>query len=60
MSASRVKKELSDCQKDEETTGVSASSKGESFEELVGVINGPEDTPYAGGVWHLDITIPEK
>lgn len=26
---------------------------------FTGVINGPSDTPYAGGIFRVDITIPQ-
>ena len=59
-SVSRVRKELVECQKDYEITGVTAESISEDLKSLKGTICGPESTPYAGGVFHLDISIPAK
>jgi len=39
---------------------VIASVVGDSMTHLLGVINGPEGTPYEGGVFQVDIEIPSE
>ncbi|DAZ93826.1 TPA: hypothetical protein N0F65_009334 [Lagenidium giganteum] len=56
----RVRKELIECQKDSQISGVTAVPRGDSLEHLIGTIYGPPGTPYAGGIFHLEITIPSK
>jgi len=56
-----VKKELEECAKDEELTGVSIRLVKEGdFTRLKGKIKGPVDTPYEGGIFKVDIEIPDK
>eukprot|EP00924_Labyrinthula_sp_SR-Ha-C_P013287 maker-scaffold_45-snap-gene-1.110-mRNA-1 protein AED:0.05 eAED:0.05 QI:56/1/1/1/1/1/4/77/208 len=62
---SRLKKELEDCKKDEETSGIKAvkrnpndTSKG-SVRELTGTIFGPDDSVYAGGKFQIEINVPK-
>nr|CCA27209.1 ubiquitinconjugating enzyme E2 putative [Albugo laibachii Nc14] len=54
----RIQKELLECQKDLQLSGVSASQNGDSLDHLKGTICGPPGTPYEGGVFHIDIHIP--
>jgi len=42
------------------TTGVKVQMLGDSLMRLTGEIRGPPDTPYATGVYKLDIEIPEN
>lgn len=39
-------------------SGVSARPKGDNVSHLLGSIEGPGDTPYEGGVFQVDITVP--
>ncbi len=55
----RIRKELEECQKDVETSGVSAYARHEGvLDSLIGTIRGPEGTPYANGLFLLEINIP--
>ncbi|KAF4121872.1 ubiquitin-conjugating enzyme (huntingtin interacting protein 2) [Geosmithia morbida] len=57
----RVAKELQDIQADRDNSGVSAvPADGSSLSSLYGYITGPPDTPYAGGTYHIKITIPDS
>ncbi|CAI5700817.1 unnamed protein product [Peronospora effusa] len=57
----RVRKELDECQKDSELSGVTAVPlHSTSLSELRGSIRGPEATPYEGGYFQLEIIIPPK
>mmetsp|Transcript_11948 Transcript_11948/g.14458 ORF Transcript_11948/g.14458 Transcript_11948/m.14458 type:complete len:199 (+) Transcript_11948:17-613(+) len=53
----RLKKELSECQKDT-SSGITVSTI-EEFRHLEGIIKGPDSTPYDGGVFKVDIVIPD-
>ncbi|KDO32440.1 hypothetical protein SPRG_02917 [Saprolegnia parasitica CBS 223.65] len=56
----RIRKELEECQKDVETSGVSAHARQPGvLDALVGTIRGPEGTPYANGTFVLEINIPK-
>mmetsp|Transcript_1534 Transcript_1534/g.2490 ORF Transcript_1534/g.2490 Transcript_1534/m.2490 type:complete len:200 (-) Transcript_1534:1371-1970(-) len=61
----RLTKELAEVCKDDGTSGVTAvvsessKSKG-SNRNLTGKIKGPDGTPYEGGVFEIDITIPKQ
>jgi len=48
----RLGKELLDCQKDK-SSGITVVSVGGSNKHLEGTINGPEGTPYEGGVYKV-------
>lgn len=39
-------------------SGVSARPKGDNISHLFGSIQGPGDTPYEGGIFEVDITVP--
>lgn len=58
MSHARLGRELVDCQRDRESSGVFAETVGDSLTHLRGVVQGPEDSPYEGGVFEVDIRIP--
>eukprot|EP00954_Amorphochlora_amoebiformis_P029563 1393347-Amorphochlora_amoeboformis.AAC.1 len=53
-------RELKEIQKESSTAGVSAKLHGGKLTHWKGEIKGPEDTPYEGGVFVVDIKIPEN
>nr|AFK44991.1 unknown [Lotus japonicus] len=56
----RVQKELVECSKDAEGSGIRVVPKGDtSLVLLLGTIPGPVGTPYEGGVFQIDITLPD-
>lgn len=55
----RVQKELVDCRKDAEGSGIRVALKGDNLVNLIGTIPGPTGTPYDGGVFQIDITLPD-
>ncbi|CAH2070456.1 unnamed protein product [Thlaspi arvense] len=56
---SRVQKELQDCEKDKDSSGIRVCPKSDNLTRLTGTIPGPTGTPYEGGTFQIDITIPE-
>ncbi|GJN16879.1 hypothetical protein PR202_gb03904 [Eleusine coracana subsp. coracana] len=59
VDVSRVQKELRECNRDQEVSGVSiALHDGASISHLTGTIAGPKDTPYEGGTFIIDIRLP--
>jgi ubiquitin-protein ligase len=56
----RVRKELEECQRDTHLSGVYAETKGGAADRLQGTIQGPEGTPYEGGVFTIEIIIPPQ
>jgi len=57
----RIKKELKDFQKKKnDGAGVEAEVVGKDMQHWVGRLKGPEDTPYAGGIFTVDIKIPDQ
>lgn len=56
----RVQKELVECSKDSEGSGIKVSQKSDDLVQLMGIIPGPVDTPYAGGTFQIDITLPGR
>ncbi|CAA6660005.1 unnamed protein product [Spirodela intermedia] len=64
MDVSRVQKELTECNKDKEVSGVSielyegADGRG-SLSHLRGTISGPITTPYEGGTFKINIHLPD-
>ena len=59
MSLARIRKELNDIAKDSESSGVSARLRGSDITKLVGTLTGPEGTCYEGGLFVVDIVIPQ-
>jgi len=59
QNASRVRKELKEVQS-EKSAGVSAKLNGGKLNHWKGEIKGPEDTPYEGGIFVVDIQIPDN
>ncbi|CAD7966841.1 unnamed protein product [Amoebophrya sp. A120] len=56
----RLEKELADMrEKNKAGGGVVADAIGENIQIWEGVIQGPEDTPYFGGVYKIQIEIPD-
>lgn len=54
----RVQKELQECSKDSQASGIKVSPKADNLARLVGTIPGPIGTPYEGGTFQIDITLP--
>jgi ubiquitin-conjugating enzyme (huntingtin interacting protein 2) len=55
----RVNKEIADC-KNDTTSNIKIELVGDSPFHLKGSFPGPEDTPYQGGNFEVDIVIPEQ
>lgn len=55
----RVQKELQECNKDVEVSGIRVVPKADSLTHLIGTIPGPLGTPYEGGTFNIDITLPD-
>lgn len=55
----RVQKELVECGKDVEGSGIRVNVKANNLACLIGTIPGPLGTPYEGGIFQIDITIPD-
>ncbi|KAL2347088.1 hypothetical protein Fmac_001088 [Flemingia macrophylla] len=55
----RVQKELVECSKDAEGSGIKVSPKSDNLVLLIGTIPGPVGTPYEGGIFQIDITLPD-
>ena len=54
----RIGKELAECARDAEKSGCTAEQVGDTAGHLRGTIKGPDGSPYDGGVFIVDITIP--
>lgn len=59
-SETRMKIELKEVCKDDKTSGVTAQMVGDDVRHLKGKIKGPTGTPYEGGVFEIDITLPNQ
>jgi len=55
----RVNKEIADC-KNDKSSGIKIELIDDSPFHLRGSFPGPEDTPYSGGKYEVDIVIPES
>ncbi|KAL2234478.1 ubiquitin-conjugating enzyme E2 27-like [Sesamum indicum] len=56
----RVQKELQECNRDFEVSGIRVVPNGEAnLAHLLGTIPGPLGTPYEGGTFKIDITLPD-
>ena len=58
MDFARVQKELQECTKDIEASGIRVTPKADNLSHLIGTIPGPVATPYEGGTFQIDITLP--
>jgi len=57
----RLSKELSEFKKKKnDGAGVDAETVGKETKHWIGRLKGPEDTPYAGGIFTVDIQIPDQ
>lgn len=54
----RVQKELQECSRDAEGSGITVAPKSDNLARLIGKISGPVGTPYEGGIFQIDITLP--
>lgn len=54
----RIQKELQECKRDTSIAGKVEVRVGDDLSHFEGVIQGPEGTPYEGGVYKIDIQIP--
>ncbi|KAN0063568.1 Ubiquitin-conjugating enzyme E2 1 [Thecaphora frezii] len=54
----RITKEINDC-KNDKTSGVDVVMVGESPFHLIGTFPGPENSPYDGGIFDVDIQVSE-
>lgn len=54
----RVQKELQECSRDIEASGITVTPKSENLARLTGTIPGPIGTPYEGGIFQIDISLP--
>ncbi|KAK6148026.1 hypothetical protein DH2020_018938 [Rehmannia glutinosa] len=56
----RVQKELQECNRDFQVSGIKVIPKGDTnLAHLLGTIPGPLGTPYEGGTFKIDITLPD-
>ncbi|KAJ6970837.1 hypothetical protein NC653_035191 [Populus alba x Populus x berolinensis] len=55
----RVQKELQECSRDMEASGIKVAPKSDNLGRLTGTIPGPIGTPYEGGTFQIDITLPD-
>ncbi|KAK9066356.1 hypothetical protein SSX86_013691 [Deinandra increscens subsp. villosa] len=55
----RVQKELQECNRDINVSGISVNPKRDNLINLIGTIPGPVGTPYEGGTFKIDIDLPD-
>ncbi|KAJ6882559.1 ubiquitin-conjugating enzyme E2 27-like isoform X2 [Populus alba x Populus x berolinensis] len=55
----RVQKELQECSRDMEASGIKVAPKSDNLARLTGTIPGPISSPYEGGTFQIDITLPD-
>ncbi|XVE56514.1 hypothetical protein DITRI_Ditri04bG0016800 [Diplodiscus trichospermus] len=55
----RVQKELQECGREKDSSGIKVSPKSDNLARLTGIIPGPLGTPYEGGSFEIDITLPD-
>eukprot|EP01041_Mallomonas_annulata_P010231 gene10231-21334_t len=53
----RIAKELQECKKDTKC-GVDVEYSSSDLRHLSGILKGPDDSPYSGGIFKIDIIIP--
>jgi ubiquitin-conjugating enzyme (huntingtin interacting protein 2) len=58
IAAARVRREINEFQKKDDCQGIILNLDGNDLMKLRGEIDGPPDTPYAGGKYQLAIEIP--
>ncbi|KAL9813892.1 Ubiquitin-conjugating enzyme E2 27 [Arabidopsis thaliana] len=56
---SRIQKELQDCERNQDSSGIRVCPKSDNLTRLTGTIPGPIGTPYEGGTFQIDITMPD-
>ncbi|KVH95731.1 hypothetical protein Ccrd_002204, partial [Cynara cardunculus var. scolymus] len=56
---SRIHRELMQFNKDQSILGMSLMPDDQDIRHLTATIPGPLSTPYEGGIFHLDITLPD-
>ena len=54
----RIEREIRQCIKDTATT-VQVEPVNDNLCHLKGTFKGPDDTPYAGGIFYVDIILPD-
>ena len=57
--SARIRKEIVECEKDTETSGVTVTVMNDNVMTLQGSIKGPIDSPYQAGVFLVEIKIPQ-
>ncbi|MBA0773156.1 hypothetical protein Goshw_016078 [Gossypium schwendimanii] len=55
----RVQKELQECSREKDSSGIRVSPKSDNLARLTGIIPGPLGTPYEGGSFEIDITFAD-
>lgn len=55
----RIEKELQECKRDSRS-GVDVEYDSRNLKHLIGILKGPDDSPYAGGIFKIDINIPAE
>ncbi|XWS60216.1 hypothetical protein CRYUN_Cryun07bG0016500 [Craigia yunnanensis] len=55
----RVQKELQECSREIDSSGIRVAPKSDNLARLTGIIPGPVGTPYEGGSFEIDIILPD-